>query len=107
MPHCWKSQVVAQLLRSCCCVSAFVLCHFVVMQWVGLWQIIVAFPGHTHLFQFMFSCIAASSLFAVCYSSISFLLNTPIHFLLVFKKGLLMYTFWLRLIEFSKVASVI
>ena len=33
----------------CCPVAASFLCLFLVMSWVGLWSVIVAFPGHIHL----------------------------------------------------------
>ena len=28
-----------------------VLCLFLALPWVGLWPVIVVFPGHTHLFM--------------------------------------------------------
>ena len=27
-----------------------VLCLFLMVPWVGMWSLIVAFPGHTHMF---------------------------------------------------------
>ena len=45
-----KRELVALLqLYSCCRVTAFVLWHSLVVPWVGLWSVIVASPGHTHL----------------------------------------------------------
>ena len=32
-----------------CVVAVCVLCLFFTVLWVGLWSVIVAFPGHTHL----------------------------------------------------------
>ena len=45
-----KKELVAlpnYVLALMCIVS--VLCLFLMVQWVGLWCVIVAFPGHTHL----------------------------------------------------------
>ena len=36
-------------LCSCCRVAISVLCLFLAVPWVGLWFVVVAFPGHTHL----------------------------------------------------------
>ena len=32
-----------------CCYDVGVLCLLLAMQWVDLWSVIMAFPGHTHL----------------------------------------------------------
>ena len=37
-------------LCSCYHVGVCVQCLFLVVLWVSLWHVIVAFPGHTHLF---------------------------------------------------------
>ena len=36
-------------LRSSCRVTVCILCLFLAVPCVGLWSVIVAFPGHTHL----------------------------------------------------------
>ena len=42
--------IVLLLSCVCLCLSVFcVLCLFLTVPWVGLWSVIVAFPGHTHL----------------------------------------------------------
>ena len=41
--------VVLVYLCSFCCVAVFVLCLFLVVPCIGLWSLIVAFPGHTYL----------------------------------------------------------
>ena len=46
-----STSLVALLkLCSCCLVAVCVLCLFLMMQWVGLQCVIVAFSGHTYLF---------------------------------------------------------
>ena len=41
------------LKKSGCRVAYCVSCLFFVVPWVGMWSVIVAFPGHTHLlFQY-------------------------------------------------------
>ena len=42
-------QLVAKYFVFFCHVADHVLCLFLTVQWVGLWSMIVAFPGHTHL----------------------------------------------------------
>ena len=37
------------LLLLACHVAISVLCLFLAVSWAGLWSVIVAFPGHTHL----------------------------------------------------------
>ena len=36
-------------LSSCCPVAVYVLCLFLAVPWVGMWTVIVAFPGDTDL----------------------------------------------------------
>ena len=52
-----KRELVALLcLLSCFFLTVFVLCLFLMVPRVGLWSMIVAFPGHMHLpFLFFFS----------------------------------------------------
>ena len=51
IPHCWKSHVTVQYCR----VAVYALCLFLMVQWVALWSVSVAFPEHTNLFV---SCLA-------------------------------------------------
>ena len=48
--HCCKSQVAAQIC-SWCRVAVSVLCLFLAVPWVGLWSLLEAYPGHSHLFS--------------------------------------------------------
>ena len=36
------------------------LCLFLVVPWVGMWSVIVASPGHTHLLLFLFFVVVVS-----------------------------------------------
>ena len=46
-----EEREIAALLKLCYCyrVAVSVLCLFLVVSWVGLQCVIVAFPGHIHL----------------------------------------------------------
>ena len=47
-----KRALVAMILLhmySYCRMGPCVMCLFIVVLWVGLWHVIEAFPGHTHL----------------------------------------------------------
>ena len=33
----------------CCCVAVIVPFLYLAVPWIGLWSVVVAFPGHTHL----------------------------------------------------------
>ena len=45
-----KKELIALLqLSSCCRVAVSIVCLFLAVPWVGLWYVLVAFPGHTHL----------------------------------------------------------
>ena len=39
---------------SCCHVTVIVLCIFFAVPWVGMCSVIVAFPGHAHLYFCLF-----------------------------------------------------
>ena len=66
-----KTELVALLkLCPCCRVTVSVLCLFLAVPWVGLWSVIVAFPGHTHLLFEPFSF--TSAMFLYLYLSRSF-----------------------------------
>ena len=60
-----ERELVALLyLCSCCHVTISFLCLFFAVSWVGLWSVIVAFPGHTHLLHDSCVCEAWLQLLA-------------------------------------------
>ena len=44
-----KELVALRKLSFCHCVVAGALCLFLAVPWVGLYYVVVAFPGHIHL----------------------------------------------------------
>ena len=43
----------------CCCVTVCVLCLFIVVPCIGLWFMIVVFPGHAYLFFYSYTLVYA------------------------------------------------
>ena len=53
-------------LCACCRVTVSVMCLFLRVLWVGLWFVVVAFPGHTHMRHAFFFVLGMYGFFSVC-----------------------------------------